>query len=121
MPLITNHNIDGQHIIIVDPSIGDYAGLADRTHARKLRITLTTTGTDALKLLPSHCDVEWLICVELPDMTGLELLHMLHATDPEISVQLVTDQFDIDHELKAYQLGATRYRTKPIGPPWENY
>lgn len=106
-----------RRMVVVDPSIDDYAGWADDTRDGSLRITLATSGADALALLPSHCDVDWIVSSDLPDMTGLELLHMLHAIEPDLPVQLVTNQYDMDQELEAYRLGAKVCRVKRNEPP----
>src|SRR5579871_616856 len=52
--------------------------------------------------------------INMPGMTGLEMLPKLKAIRPEVPVIMITAYGDGDTERKALQGGATRLLTKPI-------
>ena len=50
----------------------------------------------------------------LPDVSGLEVLRRLREADPAIKVAMLTAQRERDTVLKALDLGARDYLTKPV-------
>jgi CheY-like chemotaxis protein len=52
--------------------------------------------------------------INMPGMTGLEMLPKVKAIRPEVPVIMITAYGDADTERKALQSGATRLLTKPI-------
>ncbi len=51
---------------------------------------------------------------ELPDLTGLQLLDVLRARDPDATVIMLTGQADVATAVEAMRLGAENYLTKPV-------
>ncbi len=52
--------------------------------------------------------------VQMPDLSGVELLQALHAVDPELSVVLISGAPDLETAMKAVEYGAIEYLTKPL-------
>ena len=52
--------------------------------------------------------------IRMPDMTGLELIEQLHATEPEIPAIVITAHSDLESAVAAYQSGAFEYLPKPF-------
>jgi two-component system nitrogen regulation response regulator GlnG len=52
--------------------------------------------------------------IRMPDMTGLELMERLSATEPDIPVIVITAHSDLDSAVSAYQAGAFEYLPKPF-------
>jgi serine/threonine-protein kinase len=52
--------------------------------------------------------------VRMPDMGGVELLAALRADDPDLPVLLVSGSPDLETAMKAVELGAFEYLTKPV-------
>ena len=52
--------------------------------------------------------------IRMPEMTGLELIEMLHSTDPEIPAIVITAHSDLDSAVAAYKSGAFEYLPKPF-------
>ena len=52
--------------------------------------------------------------IRMPDMTGLELIEKLHATDPEIPAIVITAHSDLESAVAAYKSGAFEYLPKPF-------
>jgi len=52
--------------------------------------------------------------VHMPDMSGVELLKLIHESDPDVPVLLISGEPDLDSALKAVEYGATEYLAKPV-------
>ena len=53
--------------------------------------------------------------IKMPEMDGIEMLHRIKATDPDIEVAMITAYAAIDSAQQALRLGAIDYLTKPFG------
>lgn len=76
--------------------------------------TLVASGEAALDALPGGGFRVVVLDIGLPGMSGLELLARLRATDPSLPVLVITAHATLDHAIRAQQLGATQYLTKPL-------
>ena len=75
------------------------------------------SGPDALKhLAEQHCDVA-IIDMNLPGLTGLELLRRIRETDLETEVIILTGEATVETAVQAMKLGACDYLTKPFPLP----
>jgi two-component system nitrogen regulation response regulator GlnG len=54
--------------------------------------------------------------LHLPDMDGFEILEQLRAIDPSLPVVMLTAHGEVRSAVRATQLGARDYLTKPIDP-----
>ncbi len=104
--------------VIVDPRLDDYRDLVEAARKRLLRLTMTTTGGNALRLVPSFTDAVWLLSPQLPDMNGLDLLEMLHTLQRNLKAVVVDNQYDPQHEQRALELRAVQYVCKPVQLSW---
>lgn len=105
-------------LVIVDPRIDDYRCMVELARAAEVRLTLTTTGASALRLTPSFADAIWLICTQLPDMEGLDLLEMLGSLQPRVRAVVIDNEYDRDREMHALRARAIQYVCKPMHPAW---
>ncbi len=55
-----------------------------------------------------------IIDLQLPFLSGMELLEILRDRDPDASIVILTAQADVDSAVKAMRLGAQNYLTKPV-------
>jgi DNA-binding NtrC family response regulator len=55
-----------------------------------------------------------LLDMQMPTMDGLEVLHQLRAHDPTTPVVMLTAERDLKTAVRAIQLGAFDYQTKPV-------
>ncbi len=104
--------------VIVDPRLDDYRDLVEAARKRLLRLTMTTTGGNALRLVPSFTDAVWLLSPQLPDMNGLDLLEMLHTLQRNFKAVVVDNQYDPQREQRALELRAIQYVCKPVQLSW---
>jgi len=70
-------------------------------------------GFDLLEQLEFHLVY---MDIRMPDMTGLEMLKLIHAQYPDLPVILFTAQPDLDSALDALRGGAHDYLIKPLLP-----
>lgn len=105
-------------LVVVDPKLDDYRNLVEPARKHLLRLTLTTTGSSALRLVPSFADAVWMLNPHLPDMDGLDLLEMLHSLQRKLKAVVVDNQYDPQRERRALELRAVQYVCKPVQLSW---
>jgi DNA-binding response OmpR family regulator len=105
-------------LVIVDPRLDDYHDLIEPARKQLLRLTLTTTGSNALRLVPSFADSVWLLSPQLPDMNGLDLLEMLRSLQSSLKAVVIDNQYDAQREKRALELRAVQYVCKPLHLSW---
>ena len=71
-------------------------------------------GKEALALYEQTVPDFILSDIEMPAMTGLELLEALHKRDSEAIVVMVTAYGSEEHAMQALRLGASNYLRKPV-------
>ena len=75
------------------------------------------SGNQALELLRSHKPPEVMYIfsdINMPGMTGLELLDKVKSEFPEIQVSMISAYGDSENHDKAMNSGAKEFFTKPI-------
>lgn len=90
-----------------------------RKEIRKGDITLdfAFSGDEALQILSSEDPPKFVYVfsdINMPGMTGLELLDKIKAKFPEINVSMISAYGDKENYEKAIQSGAKEFFTKPI-------
>lgn len=82
--------------------------------AQDYKITQTHTGGDALPLIASQCPDLILLDLGLPDMDGMEIIRQVR-TWASIPIIVISARTQEQEKVKALDLGADDYLTKPIG------
>jgi two-component system response regulator AtoC len=72
------------------------------------------TGTKALERLENESFDIILLDIMMPDFTGLEILERLRANGDEIPVIMITASHTSSNAIRAMQMGAYDYLTKPF-------
>ncbi len=75
--------------------------------------TLKAGWAAVSKLVPDVAIVD----LKLPDGTGLDLLHRMKETYPDVPVIILTGHATVDSAVKALKVGAEDYVTKPVDLP----
>ena len=75
------------------------------------------SGQEALEQLPKRQFHVAVLDMNLPGMTGLELLDRIQDTDTETEVIILTGEGSIESAVQAMKLGACDYLTKPFPLP----
>ena len=82
--------------------------------AEGLPIEIATDGASALAKAAQLEPALVLLDLQMPGMDGFAVLEQLRARHPEALVVMLTASTDIKHAVRATQLGAFDYLTKPI-------
>jgi len=82
-------------------------------HAR-FRAYPAARGLDALRLARRYRLRLAVVDVDLPDMTGCDLVRKLRAIEPALPVVMTTADYRPTTEVEARQLGIVQYIHKPV-------
>jgi two-component system, response regulator RegA len=100
-------------LLLVDDDRTFCAVIARHLGERGFDVRLAHDGATALELAradaPSHAVVD----LQLPDTTGLRLLHALRAICPDVKLIMLTGYSSIVTAIDAVKLGAVFYLCKP--------
>src|SRR5947207_1128107 len=106
-----------KRVLIVDDDRATSAGMADVAeewgYEPEVADTVKRGWAAVSKLVPEVAIVD----LKLPDGTGLDLLHKIKETYPDVSVVILTGHATVDSAVKALKVGAEDYVTKPVDLP----
>ena len=106
-----------KRVLIVDDDRATSAGMADVIeewgYEPEVADTLKAGWNAISKLVPDVAIVD----LKLPDGSGLDLLHRVKDTYPDIPVIILTGHATVDSAVKALKVGAEDYVTKPVDLP----
>ena len=106
-------------ILVVDDE-PDLEALVLQKFRRQIRDGAVTfvfahDGVEALQSLEQHPDVDMVVCdINMPGMSGLEMLPKVRAQRPDVPVIMITAYGDAETRRKAIERGAVGLLTKPI-------
>jgi YesN/AraC family two-component response regulator len=83
----------------------------------QINIDFAFSGEEALAFLhqPGSTDIALILSdINMPGMTGFELLEKVKSEYPELKVMMISAYGDDEHTQKAMQLGADELLAKPI-------
>ena len=103
-----------KRVLIVDDDRATSAGMADVVedwgYEPEVADTVQAGWSAVNKLVPDVAIVD----LKLPDGSGLDLLHRIKETYPDVSVVILTGHATVDSAVKALKVGAEDYVTKPV-------
>lgn len=85
--------------------------------SQRFMMDFANSAADALKRIGSTIEQSLILIlsdINMPGMTGLEMLPKVKAMRPEVPVIMITAYGDPDTRRKAMESGATGVLTKPI-------
>ena len=101
-------------ILVVDSKQSDYDDLLGIAVADGCEIRFLTTGRAALRQWRETRGGLLIINVELPDLSGFDLVEMLQPFRTGTIVFLVDNQYAVEDEVRALRLGVSGYLCKPL-------
>jgi two-component system alkaline phosphatase synthesis response regulator PhoP len=104
------------HILIIDDEASLRQTMARILQRAGYEVTTAADGEDGLALITEHSFDLVYSDIRMPDMSGLELLKIVHEKFPELPVILFTAQPDLNSAVEAVRSGATDYLLKPLKP-----
>ena len=106
-----------KRVLIVDDDRATSAGMADVVeewgYEAEVADTMKAGWASVSKLVPDVSIVD----LKLPDGSGLDLLHRIKESYPDVSVIILTGHATVDSAVKALKVGAEDYVTKPVDLP----
>ena len=104
---------EGRILIIDDEdSIRDY--LSMMLEREGYEVSASESGKKALKLNTKKAYDVVITDIQLPGMTGLEILTALRESDPELPVIIITGHASQESAIEALNMGAFYYLLKPV-------
>jgi DNA-binding response OmpR family regulator len=106
-------------LLVVDDIESNRDVLSRHLRRQGYRVSAAADGGEALELIAAGGYDVVLLDVEMPGMSGLEVLTRLRTThsDTELPVIMVTARSQGPDIVEAFRLGANDYVTKPIDVP----
>jgi CheY-like chemotaxis protein len=108
-------------ILVVDdePDVADLFRQRFRREARDGTYVMhfAGSGEEALDQLAEEIEPELIVLlsdINMPGMDGLELLREVKQRRPDLPVMMVTAYGDEERRLRASELGAFQFLTKPV-------
>ena len=108
-------DMDKKNILVVDD---------DETICKLLKLNLeenkeyevwiATSGEKALEIIKTNRPDLVLLDINMPGMSGMELLERIMVVEPEMPVAMVTAVWDADEAKRAREAGAYDYIVKPV-------
>ena len=107
-----------EKVYVVDSNPADYQHLVQDAQDNDRTFAFFGDARSALRVNPSTSRATWIINVDLPDMSGVDLYKMLRSRFPQSPVFLVGDEYHAEEERSARMSGATLYFCKPVQQEW---
>ncbi len=99
--MIVGADPDYWTVYVVDSRPQDYAELAKRFAEHELQLQIFGAGREALRSGAVQPPDLWIINLDLPDMSGPDLLAMLRWRSLGAPMVLVSDVYDLQAEIVA--------------------
>lgn len=106
----------GEVVLIVDDELAIRRFLRVGLESAEYKVIEAATGREALSLAASHRPDLMVLDLGLPELSGFEVLERLREWS-DLPVLVLTVQDDEDDKVRALDLGADDYVTKPFGLP----
>ena len=104
----------GFSILIVDDEVTTRNLCADIASESGLEVHSASTTEAALEVLEQFAVDILITDLKVPQLGGLELLKLVRSTYPHVGIMVLTQYGTIETAVKATQMGASDYVTKPF-------
>ena len=105
----------GEKVLIIEDSLEILSFLADDVLPyHGYQVATATTGEEGRDKLSSENPDLLLLDLELPDMSGMDILKVAHEDDSDIPIILMTAYGSESIAVEAFRLGARDYIIKPF-------
>ncbi len=101
-------------VLVADDEESARKGLATLLRDAGFEVDQAEDGEKALEALQATVPDILVTDLHMPGLDGIQLLERARETIPELIVVLVTAFADVDTAVRAMQLGAEHYLTKPV-------
>ncbi|WP_443083667.1 quorum-sensing sigma-54 dependent transcriptional regulator LuxO [Vibrio sp. HA2012] len=102
-----------KHLLMVEDTASVAALYRSFLMPLGLQISIVGSGKEAIESVGKQVPDLILLDLRLPDMTGMDVLHSVKETNPEVPVIFMTAHGSIDTAVEAMRLGAQDFLIKP--------
>ncbi len=102
------------NILIVDDELSIRETIKVLLEQEKYKVSAVGNGTDAISKIKEILPDLILTDLKLPDMNGLEVLHVAKKIDPDVCTIIMTAYADTETAIKAVEQDVYDYITKPL-------
>ena len=108
----------GERVLVVDDEADIVALVADHLVKAVYRVSMASSGTEALEAARRERPALIVLDLMLPGMSGYEVIEQLRANDAtrHIAVLMLTARREESDRIQGLSLGADDYLTKPFSP-----
>ncbi|HEX9898703.1 MAG TPA: response regulator, partial [Candidatus Methylomirabilis sp.] len=103
-------------ILVVDDDPDIRELLSDRLQLMKLEATCAADGQEALDLLRQEAAPLTLLDLQLPRVSGMEVLETIRREGLETTVIVITASGTVERAVEAIRAGAYDFIPKPLDP-----
>jgi two-component system cell cycle response regulator len=107
------HTMDRPGILIIDDDRNLRRTLSDILTANEYQTFAVASGTEGLTVLESHCIKLAPVDLDLPDISGIEVLDRIKANTPSTEAIILTGNATLASAIEATNSGAFSYLVKP--------
>lgn len=115
-PVVNSGKVNRGRVLIAEDDEHFCASLARQVRHRGYEVDTAKDGEHAKKLLGTAGYNAVVTDINMPGMTGIELLRAIREKDPELPVILITGTPGMDTAIQAVQHRAFHYFVKPFDP-----
>ncbi len=101
-------------ILIIDDEKSQREILSGFLLKKGYKVFTAESGQQGLKMIKDQAIDIILSDFKMPEMTGIDILEKVSLINPEISFVLITAYGTVENAVKAMQLGAVDYISKPV-------
>jgi len=102
------------NILIIDDEKSQREILSGFLSKKGYKVYSAESGSQGLKMVKDKTIDIILSDFKMPEMTGIEILEQVSLINPEISFIIITAYGTVENAVKAMQLGAIDYISKPV-------
>lgn len=101
-------------ILVIDDEIGICEGVQRALEPEGFQVAIALEGKSGLALVKENGFDLVLLDVKMPEISGLDLIGMIHQIDPEIICIIITGYATVEMAVSAIKQGAYDFLTKPF-------
>jgi two-component system, sensor histidine kinase and response regulator len=118
-PTSLSSGLEGSQILVVDDVTKNLQVVGTMLRNQGYEVLPATNGSQALELARTETPELILLDLMMPEMDGVEVCRRLKEgpSTQNIPVIFLTASNEMEHLVKAFEIGAVDYVTKPFNPP----
>ncbi len=105
---------ENKQILVIDDEIGICEGVQRALEPEGFQVAIALDGESGLELIKGNGYDLVLLDVKMPQISGLDLIGMIHEIDPEIICIVITGYATVEMAVSAIKMGAYDFLTKPF-------